>query len=332
MNIVFLTDESGLLALSDETWCKRYLGFENKKVLVSLPDFMVFWGIIFVLVTIGVWVCKSEQPISPEDEPPGLVATYREVIAICSLRNVQYLCLLLLTCKVAFSPAESVFSLKLQEYGLPKADIATISPLLLLVGLILPALISSKVSKNPLEIFMYGVPLKLLTTGLSWVAFQALAQLQGSSPSFVFYVFLVAVMVLHEIAGTLIFLSLMSFFNIVSDPVMGGTYMTLLNTVSNLGAKWPNLSVLWLLPKLTYSDCVIPGTGEVLFSRCLSDKTRCASSGGECKTTLDGFTVETGACIVFGLLWLLICSSTIKHLQTRRHEDWSSTKSAKAKA
>jgi PAT family acetyl-CoA transporter-like MFS transporter 1 len=31
---------------------------------------------------------------------------------------------------------------------------------------------------------------------------------------------------------------MMAFFAKISDPAIGGTYMTLLNTIANLGSKW----------------------------------------------------------------------------------------------
>lgn len=331
----FFLANQGLLAFSDETWCRRYLGFENGKILVSLPDFMIFWGAVFIVVTMCVWIFKKELPLGPDDEePPGLVQTYKEVIAICKLKNVQYLCLILLTCKAAFSPADSVFTFKLQEYGLPKADIATFSPLLLIVGLFLPALISSRVSANPLDIFMYGVPLKLLTTSLSWLVFQVLAHFKstGVAPNVPFYIFMVTIMVFHEVAGVLVFISMMTFFSKISDPLMGGTYMTLLNTVANLGHKWPNSLILWLLPKLTQSECIVQSTGLTLYANCLNEKSQCSSKGGVCSTTVDGYTIQTGTCIVLGLIWLLVSRNTVRHLQSRRQDEWSSTKSAKAKA
>jgi len=40
------------------------------------------------------------------------------------------------------------------------------------------------------------------------------------------------------------FVSMMAFSAKVSDPRIGGTYMTLLNTVANLGGK-PNLQYLY---------------------------------------------------------------------------------------
>ena len=139
------------------------------------------------------------------------------------------------------------------RYGMPKADIATISPLLLVTGLILPALVSNRfvffiihhllnrshkfvtpylfllisselissprVSSNPMEMFIqYGMPLKLITSSLTWLVFQfAITNYaDGATPGTPFFISLIIVMFLHEIAGTLIFVSLMAFFNKVS--------------------------------------------------------------------------------------------------------------------
>jgi len=41
------------------------------------------------------------------------------------------------------------------------------------------------------------------------------------------------------------FVASMAFFAKVSDPAVGGTYMTLLNTLSNLGGNWPATAALW---------------------------------------------------------------------------------------
>ena len=61
----------------------------------------------------------------------GLIETYQHVIAIFRLKPVQKLTLLLLTVRIAFAPNDAVSGFKLQEYGMPKADIAMISPILL---------------------------------------------------------------------------------------------------------------------------------------------------------------------------------------------------------
>lgn len=51
------------------------------------------------------------------------------------------------------------------------------------------------------------------------------------------------------------FVSVMAFFARISDPVVGGTYMTLLNTVTNLGGNWPATLSLWMVDPLTWKQC-----------------------------------------------------------------------------
>ena len=51
------------------------------------------------------------------------------------------------------------------------------------------------------------------------------------------------------------FVSIMAFFAKISDPTIGGTYMTLLNTICNLGGNWPSTVVLWFVDPLTMKQC-----------------------------------------------------------------------------
>ena len=51
------------------------------------------------------------------------------------------------------------------------------------------------------------------------------------------------------------FVSIMAFFARISDPAVGGTYMTFLNTLTNLGGNWPATLALWWVDVLTYKKC-----------------------------------------------------------------------------
>lgn len=53
-----------------------------------------------------------------------------------------------------------------------------------------------------------------------------------------FIAWVVTAVVLHEVASNCMFVAQMAFFSRVSDPIIGGTYMTLLNTIANIGGKW----------------------------------------------------------------------------------------------
>ena len=106
----FFLANQAFIGLSDETWCKRFLGYSTS--LVSLSTFMRGWGIVFISVTILVWLFKKEE--SDNDKAHGIVDTCRHIIAICKLPTIKTLTWILLTCKISFAPTDAVLLFKLQ--------------------------------------------------------------------------------------------------------------------------------------------------------------------------------------------------------------------------
>lgn len=51
------------------------------------------------------------------------------------------------------------------------------------------------------------------------------------------------------------FVASMAFFAKISDPAVGGTYMTFLNTIANLGGNWPTTAALYFVDALTFRKC-----------------------------------------------------------------------------
>jgi len=56
------------------------------------------------------------------------------------------------------------------------------------------------------------------------------------------------------------FVSSSAFYTLIADPVIGGTYLTLLNTVSNLGGTWPRFFILAGVDYFTKATCIFPET------------------------------------------------------------------------
>ena len=118
------------------------------------------------------------------------------------------------------------------------------------------------------------------------------------------------------------FVSIMAFFARVSDPAVGGTYMTLLNTLTNLGGNWPSTLALWLVDPLTSKQCSAAAATD---NSCASPElaAACVEAGGSCATTLDGYYVECGVCFVLGLGWLLAWGRrTINSLTEAPEAEW----------
>lgn len=217
---------------------------------------------------------------------------------------------------------------------MPKEDIATISPLLLVLSLALPAVTSKYLAKRPMKMFLYGLQFKLFTSILVWGVFQLsieeYGKPEGGGPSMLFFAILIVVAALNELAGNFIFGAQMTFFAKISDPLIGGTYMTFLNTVSNLGSKWPNFLSLWLLPKMTISSCVSLASEDLqnalMDENCLGLEDQCEELGGKCIITTDGYTVQQLLATAFGILWVFFLGNKILNLERAPIEGWLTKK------
>lgn len=350
---VFLANQ-GLIALSDGDWCVKYLGSDG--AVVTLPSFMVWWGWVFIVTTAVVCVFKREevapteaggaaslrndaekeafqaqlssssQAIGAEAELPGLRETVRQIALLCQLPSVTSFLFVLFTARVGVAVVDGAFSFKLQEYGLRKTTLATMSPAVLLVSFVAPVLTGQRVAREPLRWYFRGMVARLVLAALLWLLLQYTAYVyvysapaDNVSDTPLYYLTLLC-LVLNEAASSLVFLSLMSFFNQVSDPSIGGSYMTLLNTAANLGSKWPSVLALYLLPKLTVSPCV-SSAGHVASCRGLTDA-HCDEAGGVCRMSLDGYTVLTALCLCAGALWLRQNQARLATLQSLPHSDW----------
>ena len=108
----------------------------------------------------------------------------------------------------------------------------------------------------------------IIARALNHLYFMLLLQIIQVNDSYYNYVLRLILFIFTKYIFTIIFqtclycmfVAVMAFFAKVSDPAVGGTYMTLLNTVTNLGTNWPNTLALWAIDHLTYKNC----TSEVL--------------------------------------------------------------------
>ena len=79
---------------------------------------MHFFGWFFIISTVVLTVFKKEKLDESGEVPEGLLETYQHVVAIFRLKPVQQLSIILLTCRVAFAPADAVSGFKLQVSAL----------------------------------------------------------------------------------------------------------------------------------------------------------------------------------------------------------------------
>jgi len=320
--------------------------------LVTLPGFLRFWSVVFVIATTLVAAFKAEKDDAgaengekkkkegngdQADEEPdlGVVETYKLLWSILKLSVMPACIAMLLTSKVGFAATDAVTSLKLIESGVPKEKLAMLAIPMMPLQIVLPWIISKYTSgPRPMDVFMKAIPgrlfMGLVMAGLVWItpSFKTEA---GEFP-LSYYCLVICLYSLHQVALYSMFVSIMAFFAQVSDPAVGGTYMTLLNTVTNLGGNWPSTLALWFVEGLTISECVGLKDGELGSCGGAEEKEACAAQGGACNTILDGYYVETVVCVVLGLSWYLLWGRrTITCLQDAPSSSWRVVKTKENK-
>ncbi|XP_050297241.1 acetyl-coenzyme A transporter 1 [Anthonomus grandis grandis] len=319
------------MALESPDFCNSYLRSEPSDIgLVTLPSFFYFWGIVFIVSTTLVGIVKREEESRDmEHDVPhdrDIKTAYVSLWNILKLPSVKSLILVLLTCKVGFSSTDSVMTLKLVEAGIPKEKLGLMAIPLIPIQLALPVIISKYTTgPKPLDIFLKAIPYRLLfgiiAAFLVWITPTLVPNASLGLP--VSYVaLLLGCYALHQVCVYSMYVALMGFFAKVSDSSVGGTYMTLLNTVCNLGGNWPAMMALYFVDPLTWKEC--QGGENNLGNTCATtvEKEECFTNGGECVTLLDGFYIETLLCTAIGLLWLLWGNKRVKYIQSLNESDW----------
>lgn len=157
---------------------------------------------------------------------------------------LRFIAVLLLS-KVAFILNESVTALKLLEKGIQKEDLA----LAVLVDFPFQlgfGYFAAKWSSGPrpLRPWLYAFIGRLAFALIGMLVVAAFPTSGKATSGYLATV--IATTVLSSFTSTVMFVSMGAFFSQVADPLIGGTYMTLLNTVSNLGGtvRWQS----FLLP------------------------------------------------------------------------------------
>ncbi|KAF7698793.1 acetyl-coenzyme A transporter 1 [Silurus meridionalis] len=316
------------LALESADFCNKYLRFKPQdQGIVTLSDFLFFWGIVFLVSTTLVAVLKSENSRQqrsrrrPKEETQGVVETYKLLFSIIKLPAVFTFCCLLLTSKMGFSAADAVTGLKMVEAGVPKAELALLAVPMVPLQILLPLIISKYTAgSRPLDIFYKAFPFRLLI-GLEYALLVWWTPSVKQEDGFPVYYYAVVLLsyALHQVALYSMFVACMAFHAKVSDPVIGGTYMTLLNTVTNLGGNWPSTLALWLVDPLTSKLCQ-GAEGQTCGSA--EEAALCVKEGGVCVTALDGYYVESLVCVLIGLAWWVFFGKKMKRLQEESPEAW----------
>lgn len=220
------------------------------------------WGICFLCATILIAIFKHEPP--PDDTVPdesnfSLIKSYKVLLEILKLRGVKLLVLILLTSKFAYALCDNVMKLKLLDAGIKKDNLLILIMISMMPTEIFLPLIVTKYTTGPkpTETYIKFIPFRLIFSVCAivivWFTPTMISE-TGEAP-YILLVILFTYNIIYDTCVNSMYLGMTAFFAKVSDPRVGGTYMTLWNTVDTLGGTWPATLSLWMIDLLTWKDC-----------------------------------------------------------------------------
>uniref|UniRef100_A0A1B6MEX5 Major facilitator superfamily (MFS) profile domain-containing protein n=2 Tax=Graphocephala atropunctata TaxID=36148 RepID=A0A1B6MEX5_9HEMI len=321
----FLLGYVVFMALESADFCNTYLRSVPQSVgIVTLGSFLLYCGPVFVVTTTLVGLLKKEIEPQHADESQtslGVINTYRQLWHIAQLPAVRTMAIVLLTYNISFSATDAVSWLKLVSSGVPKEQFAVVTMCMLPLKIMLPVLLAKYVvGETPMDVFNKVYPCRLafnlVAAGFVWATPHMMVK--EHFPTY-YYVMLVIIYGVYQVWLFTMFVTQMAFYARVSDPAVGGTYMTLLNTLTNLGFAWPKTLVLLFVDGLTFKYC--SNNSENTCSN-VDQVKECEDDYGLCHSYVDGYYILIGFCTMFGLLWMSWGRRTIQTLQAKDLSEW----------
>ncbi|KAL7309500.1 hypothetical protein PS15m_010371 [Mucor circinelloides] len=324
LNCGYFLSFTVFLSFNSSEFSNKYLRSVPQDLgVLQLGSYMRFWSVMYMVVTAYLVFCKKETDIKDEEAQLGIRGVYSTIWKICKLPHMRSYVGVLLVSKIGFICHEAVTSLKLLEKGFSREDLA-LSVLLDFPLQIFFGYYAAKWSNGarPLKPWLYAFYGRLACSALGMLIVAGYPQDQPVS-AFYFGMIMLST-VLSSFMSTVQFVSISAFMTGIADPIIGGTYMTLLNTFSNFGGTWPKFFVLEAVDYFTVNTCSVPNeAGEFLSCTTETGKDWCKQVNGACQLERDGYFIVGTLCVVLGLLMLLAyIKPIVKRLEKYPKKMW----------
>ncbi|KAI9842487.1 MAG: hypothetical protein M1838_003102 [Thelocarpon superellum] len=321
------------LALNSPDFANRW--FRTAPIaegVMTLGGYLTFWGWAYLVVTVGLAVMKREERSKERD---GIVQVYKVMWGILQLKNIQTFIVVHLIAKIGFQANDAVTNLKLLDRGFSQEDLA----LTVLIDFPFEIFLGYYAGKwssayPPMRLWCGAFVGRLVAALLAQCTIMIFPR-DGVVHDWYLLV-VIAEHVFSTFTSTIMFVAISAFHAKISDPTIGGTYMTLLATVSNLGGTFPRFFILKLVDLFTVATCFPPANaptdlkGALItssFSCALeAEKQRCLHGGGSCVIERDGYYITNIVCVAIGAVtfWGFIKPAVMK-LQALPLRAWRQT-------
>jgi PAT family acetyl-CoA transporter-like MFS transporter 1 len=272
----------------------------EKYGIMGFGSFSAMWGAAFLVTTLAVLFLVKENEVPEDEQPPTITGAYKEMALVLRNPLVQEFLIVLLTCKVAFAPEVMSQIMLVGPVGMPKEHFVMIGLFLTVPSLLAPKLVDKYTTgRRPFDLFIRGTVPRLVMIACSMLLYR-MAPTPFDTSNQVWYAALGVLSLVYTLLSQAMFVAMMAFFTRISDPRIGGTYMTMLNTAGNLAFKWPSTLFMFGVARMdTY----------------LTETTEQADRH-------PGFYPMTLACGCFGVAWIWFATKRMERLQREDLSKW----------
>lgn len=214
------------LAFNSPDFANKYFRSTPQDVgILTMNSYLTFWGWFYLAVTLGLALLKKEERTK---EKEGIWDVYKIMGGIMKLRNIQTFIVIHLIAKIGFQANDAVTNLKLLDKGFSQEDLAltVLIDFPFEIGL---GYYAGKWSEQyqPVRVWCWAFVGRLIAA----VFAQVVVMFFPSTGTTTGYLLLIIVEhVFSTFMSTVMFVAISAFHAKISDPAIGGTYMTLLAT------------------------------------------------------------------------------------------------------
>jgi PAT family acetyl-CoA transporter-like MFS transporter 1 len=193
--------------------------------VMTLGGYLTFWGWTYIIVTIGLALLKREEKTKNED---GIWDVYKVMWGVLKLKNIQTIIIIHLIAKIGFQANDAVTNLKLIDKGFSQEDMA----LTVLIDFPFEIGLGYYAGKwsttyTPMRLWCWGFVGRLIAAVIAQITV-IIFPANGVDTWYLLVV--IAEHIFSTFTNTVMFVAISAFHARIADPVIGGTYMTLLAT------------------------------------------------------------------------------------------------------
>ena len=197
--------------------------------LMTLGGYITFWGWVYIIVTVGLGFLKREEKTKNED---GIVDVYKIMWGILKLKNVHTIIIIHLIAKIGFQANDAVTNLKLIDKGFSQEDMALTVLIDFPFEIALGYMAGNwSTTYTPMRLWCWAFVGRLIAAVIAQITV-IIFPANGVDTWYLLVV--IAEHVFSTFNNTVMFVAVSAFHARIADPVIGGTYMTLLATYDSL--------------------------------------------------------------------------------------------------